>query len=147
MRAPFILVCVAAGLVAGCGSSSGGGSGRTDPTKVNLRLTTSGTGLVRGAGADCRGSCSAQYSAGAQVHLVAVPDSGASFMSWAGACSGTGGCDLTLDADREVSATFVATTPPPAQHRLTVIVQGKGRVTSSPSGLDCDSSTLAPEPR
>ena len=143
MRAPFILVCVAAGLVAGCGSSSGGGSGRTDPTKVNLRLTTSGTGLVRGAGADCRGSCSAQYSAGAQVHLVAVPDSGASFMSWAGACSGTGGCDLTLDADREVSATFVATTPPPAQHRLTVIVQGKGRVTSSPSGLDCDSSTCA----
>ncbi len=37
----------------------------------------------------------------AQVHLVAVPDTGAVFVGWAGACSGTGGCDLTLDAHRD----------------------------------------------
>jgi len=150
MRA-LILGSLALALGAGCGSSSStsaptpdGGSGRTSPAQVNLKITTTGNGLVRGVDADCRGSCTAAYASGTQVHLVAVPDSGASFVAWSGACSGTGTCDLTLDADREVSATFAALPPPsPNQHRLNVIVQGKGRVTSSPGGLDCDSSTCA----
>ena len=114
------------------------------PAQVNLKITTAGNGVVRGAGADCRGSCSAPHASGAQVHLVAVPDPGASFAAWSGACSGAGACDLTLNADQEVSATFAALPPPPPrQHRLNVIVQGNGRVTSSPGGLDCDSSTCA----
>jgi len=148
MRA-LILGFLALAFAASCGSSSSisastpdGGSGRTSPTQVNLKITTTGNGLVRGVDADCRGSCTAAYVSGTQVHLVAVPDPGASFVAWSGACSGTGTCDLTLDADREVSATFATPPPPPPnQHRLNVIVQGKGRVTSSPGGLDCDSST------
>ena len=130
-------------------SVSGGSVGSNLPSgssqpEVNLKITTTGNGLVRGVDADCRGSCTAAYASGTQVHLVAVPDSGASFVAWSGACSGTGTCDLTLDADREVNATFAALPPPPPnQHRLNVIVQGKGRVTSSPGGLDCDSSTCA----
>ena len=140
MRGPIGIFLMAVAVTA-CGSSSGG-SGDRNPSQATLRLTTSGSGLVRGAGADCRGNCSAQYVSGSQVHLIAVPDSGAVFLGWAGACSGSGGCDLTLDADREVSATFAAATPPPqGQHRLTVVVQGKGRVTSSPAGIDCESST------
>jgi len=142
MRVP-IGMFLAAAAVAACGSS-GGGSGDRSPSQATLRLTTSGNGLVRGAGADCRGNCSAQYVSGSQVHLVAVPDTGAAFVGWAGACSGTGGCDLTLEADRDVSATFAATTPPPpGQHRLTVWVQGKGRVTSSPAGIDCEASSCS----
>jgi hypothetical protein len=105
MRA-LVLGCMVVALGAGCGSTSGGGSPRTGPTQVNLKITTAGNGLVRGAGADCRGSCTASYVSGTQVHLVAVADSGSSFVAWAGACSGTGGCDLTLDADRDVSATL-----------------------------------------
>ena len=144
MRA-LILGSLALACGVSCGSStSDGGSARTGPTQVNLTITTAGNGLVRGPGADCRGNCTAPYVSGTQVHLVAVPDSGASFVAWSGACSGTGGCDLTLDADREVSATFATLPPPPpSQHRLNVIVQGKGRVTSSPGGMDCDSSTCA----
>lgn len=141
----LILGCVSLVIAAGCGSGSetphDGGSGSGGTRQVNLKISTAGNGVVRGAGADCRGSCTAQYVAGAQVHLVAVADPGSSFVGWAGACSGTGGCDLTLDADRDVSATFAVAPPPPVgKHRLTVVVQGKGRVTSSPSGLDCDSS-------
>jgi len=144
MRA-LILGSLALAFGASCGSStSGGGSARTSPTQVNLTISTAGNGLVRGAGEDCRGSCTAPYVSGTRVHLVAVPDSGASFVAWSGACSGTGGCDLTLDADLEVGATFATLPPPPpSQHRLNVIVQGKGRVTSSPGSLDCDSSTCA----
>jgi hypothetical protein len=142
MRGPIGMFLVAAA-VAACGSSNAG-SGDRSPSQATLRLTTSGNGLVRGAGADCRGNCSAQYVSGSQVHLVAVPDTGAVFVGWAGACSGTGGCDLTLDADRDVSATFAVATPPPqGQHRLTVVVQGKGRVTSSPTGIDCESSSCS----
>ena len=141
----LILGCVAVVIASGCGSGSespaDGGSGGGGGTQVNLKISTTGNGVVRGAGADCRGNCTAQYTAGAQVHLAAVADSGSSFVGWAGACSGTAGCDLKLDADRDVSATFAVAPPPPVgKHRLTVVVQGKGRVTSSPSGLDCDSS-------
>src|SRR3954469_24625484 len=134
----LVIGFVALVIAAGCGSSSSqspangdGGTAGTGRTQVNLRISTAGNGLVRGAGGDCRGSCAAQYTAGTQIHLVAIADTGSSFSGWAGACSGTGGCDLTLDFDRNVSATFAAAPPPPpppppTMHRLTVVVQGKG---------------------
>src|SRR5690349_23766249 len=113
MRA-LIFGSVAFVMAAGCGGSSpsqpppaaDGGPGNTGSAQVNLRISTSGNGLVRGAGADCRGSCTAQYAAGTQIHLVAIADSGSSFNGWAGGCSGTGGCDLTLNSDQSVNATF-----------------------------------------
>lgn len=129
-------------LAVACGGNSSTGDRSTVPQQMTLRVTTTGSGVVRGAGADCRASCSAQYAPGAQIHLVAVPDPGSAFTGWAGACGGSGGCDLTMDADREVSAVFSG--PPAGNHRLTVIAQGKGRVTSSPSGIDCsDSATCS----
>src|SRR5438128_10938091 len=138
MRA-LILGFLALAFAASCGSSSSisastpeGGSGHTSPTQVNLKITTAGNGLVRGAGTDCRGSCTAPYASGTQVHLVAVPDSGASFVSWSGACSGTGACDLTLDGAREVSARVAPLPPPPPnQPRLNATARGRGRLTSS----------------
>jgi len=81
-----------AALVVGCGTSTeappsstpDGGPGNTGPSQFNLKVTTAGNGLVRGAGsADCRGSCSATYPAGAQVHLTAVADSGSTLVGWA----------------------------------------------------------------
>ncbi len=144
----LILACGAASLALACGSSSSpkdDTSGKTAPTQTNLTITTTGNGLVRGAGTDCRGSCRAQIAVGAPVHLVAVPDSGAFFVGWAGACSGSGACDLMLDVDRDVTATFGdrPPPPPPGKHQLVVVVQGKGRVTSSPAGIDCDSGTCS----
>ena len=97
MRA-FVVGCLALALGAGCGSSSrsdsnpgGGGAG---PTEVNLKVTTVGKGVVRGADGDCHGTCTTQYVAGTQIHLLAVPDPAASFVAWGGACSGAGRCDL-----------------------------------------------------
>jgi hypothetical protein len=129
-----------------CGSSSDrsqGGTGGGGSAQFALHLATTGDGLIRGAGSDCRGACTAQLAAGSQVQLQAVPDAGATFMGWSGACGGTGPCQVTLNADASVSATFARQAPPPGSHRLTVIVEGKGRVVSSPSGIDCDSSTCS----
>src|SRR3954464_4483041 len=73
--------------------------------QVALDLQTSGNGMVRGAGADCRGSCHVMYNAGAAVHLEAVPDSGYAFSGWSGACSGATDCSVRMDADVSVRAT------------------------------------------
>src|SRR5205823_15059299 len=58
---------------------------------------------------------------------------------WQGACSGTGDCNVTMDADRDVTASFSTSSPPPGTGHFTVVFTGKGsgRVTSSPAAVDC----------
>jgi hypothetical protein len=104
-----------------------------------VRISTTGDGLVRGAGTDCRGSCSATFATGTQVQLEAVPDPGATFTGWSGACGGSGPCPLTVSSDVSLTAAFSQKPPPPPQgtHRLSVVLQGSGRVVSSPAGIDC----------
>jgi len=60
-----------------------------------------------------------------------------------GCCSGAG---VATDAgrgsgrERDIRGHDPA---PPGQHRLTVWVQGKGRVTSSPAGIDCETASCS----
>jgi hypothetical protein len=77
--------------------------------------------------------------------VVAVPDSGATFQGWSGACSGTAACRLTLNGDTSVNATFATTPSPPGSHRLTVVIEGSGKVNSSPAGIMCDSTSCSAE--
>jgi len=56
-----------------------------------------GVGVVTGAGT---------YSDGSQVNLQATPNAGWNFTGWSGACSGTGSCAVTLDANKSVTASF-----------------------------------------
>jgi len=106
--------------------------------QVALDLQTAGNGMVRGAGADCRGNCHVMYNTGAAVHLEAVSDSGYAFTGWSGACSGSSACDLTLSANASAVATFNVI--PPKMHRLTVAVDNSGSVTSQPGGINCPGS-------
>jgi hypothetical protein len=69
-----------------------------------------------------------------------LADSGATFSGWSGACSGTGACQVTVDGEVSVTATF---TRPAGTRRLTVVVEGQGRVVSNPAGIDCTSSTCS----
>ena len=55
--------------------------------------------------------CTPSYPAGSQVSLFALPLNGAVFTGWSGACSGTGSCVVTMNADTSVTASFG---PPPA---------------------------------
>src|SRR6267378_2434928 len=134
---PFFVVSVLV-LCLSCGKGSPP-SGSVGPTQATVRISTTGDGLVRGAGPDCRASCSATLATGTQVQLEAVPDAGATFTGWSGACGGTGPCQLTVSSDVSVTATFSQKPPPPppGTHRLSVMLQGSGRVVSSPAGIDC----------
>ncbi len=110
-----------------------------------LTIGMQGTGASRGSvrmtsptAFECAQACSLQLDRGLAVTLVARPAAGARFAGWKGACTGRSACVVTLDAARSVIATFGA-----PSFRLTVGVGGKGRVSSSPSGLACPSRCSA----
>jgi hypothetical protein len=91
-------------------------SARFDPPPqrtLTVALTGTGSGTVSGPGISCPGDCTETYTDGQQVSLSATQTSGSSFGGWAGACSGTGPCQLTMDADRQASARFDRLPPPP----------------------------------
>jgi uncharacterized repeat protein (TIGR02543 family) len=58
-------------------------------------------------GIACGSSCSAKFAQGTTVVLTATPPAGASFVNWAGACSGTAPtCRVTVSKDTSVQAVF-----------------------------------------
>ncbi|MCI0458861.1 MAG: conjugal transfer protein TraN, partial [Gemmataceae bacterium] len=77
--------------------------------QFQLAVSAAGNGTVTSSppGIDCRsGSCTALYFRGTIVTLTASADSGWNFMGWGGDCTGSGACQVTLDASRSVSASF-----------------------------------------
>jgi hypothetical protein len=92
----------------------------------------SGTVTSSPAGVNCGTACTFTFDAGTAVSLSAVADSTSNFAGWSGACSGTGGCMITMDSNKAVTATFTSKT-----YALTVNRTGPGVVASSPSGIYC----------
>lgn len=102
------------------------------PQQWTLNVGTIGAGTVTGSGIDCGSTCSVTLDDGSAVSLMATAAAGSVFSGWSGACSGTGSCDLTLNADTSVTATFDK-----QQYPLTVSKTGGGSGTVSGNGLDC----------
>lgn len=75
---------------------------------LNVSKAGAGTGTVSSnpAGIDCGADCSEGYNSGTTVTLTATAAFGSDFAGWSGACSGTGNCAVTMDADKSVAATF-----------------------------------------
>ena len=69
------------------------------------------------------------YSEGAVFAVTATPNTGYTFTSWGGACSGSGSCSVTMDADKTVTANFTAV----PTYVLTTAVNPSGGGTISPS--------------
>jgi hypothetical protein len=105
-------------LAAAIGLDSVAYGGTSCAASQTLTVTRAGTGsgtvASSPAGIDCGSSCSAAFAAGTAVTLSATPASGSTFGGWSGACTGTGSCAVTLDADRAVTATFDASVTAPA---------------------------------
>jgi hypothetical protein len=105
-----------------------------------LAVSVTGSGMVTSSpsGISCGATCSAGFATGTQVVLDATPAAGASFTGWGGACSGTGSCQVTMNAATSVTANFTQT-----DELLTVNVSGNGAVTSNPSGVSCPADCSA----
>ena len=76
------------------------------PHTLTVQTQGAGSGTVTGPGISCPGDCSETYPNGQQVTLTETPSGGSSFGGWSGDCSGTGPCQLTMDADKQATATF-----------------------------------------
>jgi len=111
---------------------------------VSVSIKGSGTVTSSPPGIDCSDSCSNSFVSNDDpanydpVSLTATPDSGWEFADWGGDCSGGGGC--TIDpiepgGSYSVTATFAFVIP--AEFALAVSIIGKGRVTTTPAGIDC----------
>lgn len=78
--------------------------------QLNVALAGNGTGTVISspAGINCPAACSATFPPNTQVTLTETPGSNDAFTSWAGACTGSATCSLTLDASTSITANFSA---------------------------------------
>jgi uncharacterized repeat protein (TIGR02543 family) len=78
-----------------------------------LTVTRVGSGTVTStpAGISCGSACSHSYTGGTAVALTATPAAGYTFAGWSGACGGTGACNVTMNSDLSVTATFKPTNP------------------------------------
>ena len=93
-----------------------------------LTLAKTGLGAVRStpAGIDCGSACTAYFTTGTTVTLVADPEPGWSFGGWTGACSGTGTCTVTMNAAQSVGADFLP--PPPTPGETANLALSRGTV-------------------
>ncbi len=122
-------------------------SGQFDSLMLSVSKTGTGSGTVTSSvgSLNCGSACSATITPGASVTLTASPDSGSTFTGWSGACSGTGVCTMTMDAAKNVTATFTASAVAPTTAILSVSKTGtgSGTVTSSYGGVNCGSTCSA----
>jgi hypothetical protein len=91
-----------------------------------------GEGNITGNGINCGSDCIKEYVENTSITLTATPDANSVFEGWSGACSGTGNCQVTLTADKNVTAIFNL-----KDYQLTVSKQGAGNVEGN--GINCGS--------
>jgi len=114
---------------------------KLEPTPTfTLEVEVEGPGTVSAPeDINCPGVCSGAYNEGETVTLVATPKAGAELVEWTGCDEepSAAECEVTMSADRKVSAVFAF--EPPSEFALTVVPTGTGTgtVTSSPAGINC----------
>ena len=112
------------------------------PRGLTVTRSGNGAGTVVGDPAvlNCGSTCSATFLSGSTVTLTATPATGSYFIGWSGACTGTGTCQVTMDAAKGVTAMFTL-----QQFTLTVAKDGNGTgvVSSSPAAIDCGAGACA----
>lgn len=106
----------------------GGGTITSDPARIQ-----------------CPEACAANFDVGSEVSLIALPDPGFEFDGWVTAsfCPDTQApsCTFTVGPVQTITVAFVPAPDP--ERNLSVTVNGQGRVTSSPAGIDCGSACSA----
>ena len=98
-------------------------------SQITHSLTITKSGMGHGSVSCNGGACAPSYAEGTVLTLTAGPDSDSNFTGWSGAgCSGTGACQVTIEADTPVSAGFDAKpSPPPAEEPECVVPRLAGK--------------------
>jgi hypothetical protein len=100
---PFVLLlALAAGMLPGRALAG-------TPQALTVTKAGAGRGTVTSdvqPGIDCGTTCSADFPFGTVVTLTAAPKPSSAFAGWTGDCSGTGTCQVTMDAPHTVRAVF-----------------------------------------
>jgi hypothetical protein len=108
---------------------------------LSVRTTGAGRGTVTSspAGLACADACAATFPAGTVVTLTAAPAAGSVFAGWSGGCGGASAASLTCVVTLAAAETGTAAFAPIPTFALGVATAGagRGRVTSSPAGIDC----------
>jgi uncharacterized protein (DUF2141 family) len=117
--------------------------------KHTLTVIPSGTGsgIVTSSPSTlltCGDICSAEFPEGREISLNAFPETGSQFTEWTGACTGSGECKVTMSEAKSVGVVFDLDSGEP-EFPLTVTKSGTGtgKVTSSPTGIDCGATCSA----
>ena len=99
---------------------------------VPLSVSKIGNGTLSStpAGIQCGATCSANFVEGIQVSLSATASAGSTFAGWSGDCTGAGACSFSMNATRNVAATFNA-----APFTLTATGVVEGVITGSVANL------------
>jgi hypothetical protein len=105
---------------------------------VSLIGTGIGTVTSTPTGINCAPDCSEAYTPGTVVTLTPNPDANSFFAGWSGACTGTGACVVTMNADQNVVAKFDPN-PVPVTLFVRLAGNGFGQVTADdpPGGISC----------
>ncbi len=84
-----------------------------DQFTVTVAGSGSGDGTVTGTDINCTiaagvtsGDCEGTYDDGTPVTLTAIQDTGSTFDGWSADCTGNSTCNLTVDANKNVTAAF-----------------------------------------
>ena len=106
------------------------------PLSVSLVGKPGGKVTSSPAGIDCGSTCSASFAAGTQVTLTAGPATAWGLAGWGGACSGIGGCSVTMNANTSVSASFT-----------TLFTAAQPPFVTSPADVTLPPPIIAPVPQ
>jgi hypothetical protein len=103
---------------------------------LTVGLEGNGSGIVSSApaGINCGVDCAEDFDFGSTVALTPTAATDSVFEGWAGACQGSGICEVTLNESAHVTATFAK-----SRHPLIVNLAGggSGLVSSTPAGIAC----------
>jgi len=110
-------------------------------SKLTVTRTGNGSGTVTvltdlNGNYACTNGCTGIYATGTVFTVLESPDANSFFAGWGSACTGTGPCIVTMDADKSLTANFVM------GEKLSVALAGTGTgsVTSKDSAINCPNS-------